>query len=104
MSGRNAHLPLKTGSMCSSAVSDCARPHRRTRQLLKECSQPPEGSQPLHFSSQYACGWAAQFRLLLHRNMLEYWRMPEYNTVRILFTCMFGLTLGSIYWRIGTQR
>ncbi|KAA6418150.1 MAG: ATP-binding cassette transporter [Trebouxia sp. A1-2] len=45
-----------------------------------------------------------QFRLLLLRNSREYWRMPDYNTVRIYFTCLFGLVLGAVYWRIGKQR
>ena len=71
---------------------------------MDECKQPPEGSKPLHFDSQFAVGWVAQFRLLLQRNLLEYWRMPEYNLVRILFTVVFSLTLGSIYWRIGKER
>ena len=75
-----------------------------TRKLIDKCKQPPEGSSPLHFDSKYSCGWTTQLSLLLHRNALEYWRMPEYNTMRILFTCMFGFTLGSIYWRIGTER
>lgn len=28
----------------------------------------------------------------------------QYNTIRMFFTCAFGLVLGSIYWRIGTER
>lgn len=30
--------------------------------------------------------------------------MPDYNTVRIYFTCLFGLVLGAVYWRVGTER
>ena len=45
-----------------------------------------------------------QFWLLLLRNSREYWRMPDYNTVRIYFTCLFGLVLGAVYWRVGTER
>lgn len=66
--------------------------------------QPPEGSQPLQFKSRYSRKLVDQFWLLLLRNSREYWRMPDYNTVRIYFTCLFGLVLGVVYWRIGTQR
>lgn len=84
---------------------DCtAGPSRRTRKLIESCKQPPEGSQPLRFERKFACNRMQQFRLLLLRNAREYWRMPEYNTVRIWFTCLFGFVLGSIYWRIGKQR
>ncbi|KAK9804995.1 hypothetical protein WJX73_009787 [Symbiochloris irregularis] len=78
--------------------------HKANRKLIEECKQPPEGSQPLHFDSQFAVGYMRQFQLLLKRNAAEYWRMPEYNAVRIFFTIVFGLTLGSIYWRIGKER
>lgn len=89
---------------CSDALTGAAHKSRANRKLIEECKQPPEGSQPIHFDSQFAVGYMRQFQLLLKRNGDEYWRMPEYNTVRILFTIVFGLTLGSIYWRIGKQR
>ena len=29
---------------------------------------------------------------------------PAHNNVRLLFTIIFGLVLGAIYWRVGTYR
>lgn len=77
---------------------------RANRKLIEECKQPPEGSKPLHFDSQFAVGYLRQFQLLLKCNADKYWRMPEYNAIRFFFTIVFSLTLGSIYWRIGKER
>ncbi|KAL3152680.1 hypothetical protein ABBQ38_012275 [Trebouxia sp. C0009 RCD-2024] len=77
---------------------------RNNEELVEKLKQPPEGSQPLQFKSRYSRKLVDQFWLLLLRNSREYWRMPDYNTVRIYFTCLFGLVLGVVYWRIGTQR
>ncbi|KAL3156297.1 hypothetical protein ABBQ32_012567 [Trebouxia sp. C0010 RCD-2024] len=77
---------------------------RKNEELVDKLKQPPEGSQPLQFKSRYSRNLVDQFWLLLLRNSREYWRMPDYNTVRIYFTCLFGLVLGAVYWRIGTER
>ena len=77
---------------------------RKTQELVEKLKQPPEDSKPLKFKSRYSRKVMDQFRLLLLRNSREYWRMPDYNTVRIYFTCLFGLVLGAVYWRIGTER
>ena len=45
-----------------------------------------------------------QFRLLMQKQLQQYWRMPTYNSMRLAFTCVFGLVFGSIYWRIGENR
>ena len=72
--------------------------------MVKKLKQAADDSQPLQFKTRYSRNLVDQFRLLLLRNSREYWRMPEYNTVRIYFTCLFGLVLGAVYWRIGEQR
>lgn len=71
---------------------------------MQKLKKPPKDSKPLQFKSRYSRGLVDQFRLLLQRNSREYWRNPDYNTVRIYFTCLFGLVLGAVYWRIGKQR
>ena len=77
---------------------------RTTEELVQKLKQAGQGSQPLHFKARYSQNLLQQFRLLLLRNSREYWRTPDYNTVRIYFTCLFGLVLGAVYWRIGKQR
>ena len=93
---RSLHVKL----ICSIKQVLC----RKTEELVEKLKQPPEGSSPLKFTSRYSRGLIDQFRLLLLRNSREYWRMPDYNTVRVYFTCLFGLVLGAVYWRIGTER
>lgn len=49
---------------------------RRTEQLLVEMAVPPEGSEALHFETQYARGAWAQYLTLLWKNNKVYWRSP----------------------------
>ena len=93
---------MKLLNQLSNKVKSCIC--RDTEELVQKLKQPSEGSQPLAFKTRYSRNLVQQFRLLLLRNSREYWRMPDYNTVRIYFTCLFGLVLGAVYWRIGKQR
>lgn len=65
---------------------------------------PAPDSQPLHFDKRYPRSLVEQFWIILHKNFTLYWRLPDYNAVRIFFTCIFGLLIGSIYWRKGNKR
>lgn len=78
--------------------------YKQTQSLIEELKTPPEGSEPLSFPSKYSRGYMTQLRLLMQRTFTEYWRMPAHNNVRLLFTVIFGLVLGAIYWRVGTYR
>eukprot|EP00891_Asterochloris_glomerata_P003325 jgi/Astpho2/3325/fgenesh1_pm.00054_%23_6_t len=73
--------------------------YKQTQSLIEELKTPPEGSEPLSFPSKYSRGYMTQLRLLMQRTLTEYWRMPAHNNVRLLFTVIFGLVLGAIYWR-----
>ncbi|GAY38373.1 hypothetical protein CUMW_036200 [Citrus unshiu] len=35
---------------------------------------------------------------------LVYWRSPQYNAVRLAFTTVAALILGSVFWEVGSQR
>ena len=72
--------------------------------MVVELQKPKEGSQPLKFDSPYSRTWFQQFRWLLWKNNITYWRLPAYNGVRMFFTVVFGLIVGSIYWRLGEDR
>ena len=56
--------------------------HREYQSVIDEYSSPKEGSQALHFETQYALGIAGQYKLLTWRYMQTYWRLTEYNAVR----------------------
>ena len=55
---------------------------RQYQGLIDEFSSPKEGSQPLHFDTQYAQNAIGQYKLLTWRYMATYWRTTEYNAVR----------------------
>ena len=72
--------------------------------MIEDLKQPKEGTEPLKFSTKYSRNLLSQFRLLMQKQLQQYWRMPAYNSMRLAFTCVFGLVFGSIYWRIGKDR
>ncbi|XP_009614154.1 ABC transporter G family member 31 isoform X1 [Nicotiana tomentosiformis] len=71
---------------------------------IKHLSVPPENSQPLKFTTTYSQGALSQFRICLWKQNLVYWRSPSYNAVRLFFTTLSALILGSIFWDVGSRR
>ncbi|XP_060175555.1 ABC transporter G family member 31 [Lycium barbarum] len=71
---------------------------------IKQLSVPPENSEPLNFTTMYSQGAFSQFRLCLWKQRLVYWRSPSYNAVRLFFTTLSALILGSIFWDVGSRR
>lgn len=72
--------------------------------MIEDLKQPKAGAEPLKFSTKYSRNLLSQFLLLMQKQLQQYWRMPAYNSMRLAFTCVFGLVFGSIYWRIGKDR
>ena len=64
--------------------------HRQNEAEIAELSTAPEGSQPLHFDTVYARSKLTQFRVCLWRNNITWWRSPQYNFTRMLFTTLIG--------------
>lgn len=71
---------------------------------IKHLSVPPENSEPLNFTTTYSQGAVSQFRICLWKQNLVYWRSPSYNAVRLFFTTLSALILGSIFWDVGSKR
>uniref|UniRef100_A0A1S3WXZ0 ABC transporter G family member 31-like n=1 Tax=Nicotiana tabacum TaxID=4097 RepID=A0A1S3WXZ0_TOBAC len=71
---------------------------------IKHLSVPPENSQPLKFTTMYSQGALSQFRICLWKQNLVYWRSPSYNAVRLFFTTLSALILGSVFWDVGSRR
>ncbi|XP_078431904.1 pleiotropic drug resistance 1 [Wolffia australiana] len=78
--------------------------HRRNKELVKELSTPPLGSNDLWFSSEYSQPIWGQFKSCLWKQWWTYWRSPEYNLARFLFTLACALMIGTIFWKIGQKR
>eukprot|EP00198_Chlamydomonas_reinhardtii_P008553 XP_001697890.1 ABC transporter [Chlamydomonas reinhardtii] len=83
------------------ASSDLAKSNEA---FTHAAAQPVPGSQPLAFSSRYAVSMWTQFRLLMHRALVTYWRNPPYNVLRFLVTLGMGIMFGTLYWDRGNKR
>ncbi|XP_074329259.1 ABC transporter G family member 31-like isoform X2 [Apium graveolens] len=77
---------------------------REVEASIKQFSIPPEGSGPLHFDSTYSQNMISQFKICLWKQNLVYFRSPNYNAVRILFTVGSALIIGSVFWDRGSKR
>ncbi|KAG9455141.1 hypothetical protein H6P81_008045 [Aristolochia fimbriata] len=77
---------------------------REVEALIQELSVPPPGSQPLKFATQYSQNSLTQFKICLWKQNLVYWRSPLYNVVRLFFTTLSAVILGTIFWDIGLKR
>ncbi|KAK9185936.1 hypothetical protein WN943_026295 [Citrus x changshan-huyou] len=78
--------------------------YREVESSIKNLSVPPDGSEPLKFASTYSQNWLSQFFICLWKQNLVYWRSPQYNAVRLAFTTVAALILGSVFWEVGSQR
>lgn len=59
------------------------------------------GTMPGEVSGEYATPRATQLRMLLWRHVLHYWRLPDYNGIRLLLTFCFAVFLGTLFFNRG---
>jgi hypothetical protein len=71
---------------------------------IRKYEQPSPGSQPLKFATLYSQNTWSQFEKCLWKQNILYWRNPSYNAIRMFFTILSALLLGSIFWNIGSKR
>ena len=71
---------------------------------IAKLSMPEEGKLPLCFDTRYPQSYAAQYKLLLKRNFVSYYRNSSYNCTRFSFGLILGLLFGSALWNIGQKR
>ncbi|EIE18194.1 putative pleiotropic drug resistance protein 3 [Coccomyxa subellipsoidea C-169] len=76
---------------------------RSNDELVTQLQVPAPDSQPLRFDKRYPRSFLEQFLIIIRKNFTLYWRLPDYNAVRLFFTCIFSLLIGSIYWRKGNK-
>ncbi|KAF8027590.1 hypothetical protein BT93_E0490 [Corymbia citriodora subsp. variegata] len=77
---------------------------KRNKELVKELSTPPPGAKDLYFPTQYSQSSWGQFQSCLWKQWWTYWRSPDYNLVRYIFTLACALLVGTLFWRVGTRR
>ncbi|CAH9121025.1 unnamed protein product [Cuscuta epithymum] len=78
--------------------------YREVEALIESFSVPPANSEPLKFDSIYSQDTFSQFRICLWKQNIVYWRSPAYNAVRIFFTLLSALIIGSVFWDVGSKR
>ncbi|KAK3123186.1 hypothetical protein QOZ80_8AG0625730 [Eleusine coracana subsp. coracana] len=77
--------------------------YQRNKALIKELSQPAQGSCDLHFPRKYSRSPFTQCMACLWKQNQSYWRNPPYNTVRFVFTTIIALLLGTVFWDLGRK-
>ena len=77
---------------------------RENEELIAKLSAPREGSRDLYFKHAYPQSQLRQLGLLLQKDLITYWRSPNYNAVRFVFTVILALIIGAIYWGLGARR
>jgi ABC-type multidrug transport system ATPase subunit len=78
--------------------------YRRNKELVKELSKPAPESQDLSFPTEFSQPLFQQLMCTLWKQHLTYWRSPNYNLVRLVFTISTGLVFGSLFWNVGPNR
>ncbi|KAF3328503.1 pleiotropic drug resistance protein 1-like protein [Carex littledalei] len=76
----------------------------RNKVLITELSTPPPGSKDLYFPTKYSQSFLTQCLACLWKQHNSYWRNPAYNAVRIIFTTVIALIIGTIFWKLGSKR
>lgn len=76
---------------------------RQNEILIEELSKPAAGSKDLHFDSEFAQPFVVQALACLWKQHCSYWRNPQYNVVRLLFTLACALLFGTIFWKMGRK-
>ncbi|KAK9054719.1 hypothetical protein SSX86_025798 [Deinandra increscens subsp. villosa] len=78
--------------------------HQNNKDLVMTLSTPPPGATDLHFGTQYSQSLWGQFKSCIWKMWLSYWRNPDYNLVRNIFTLIASLLIGITFWKIGEKR
>ncbi|CAH2064224.1 unnamed protein product [Thlaspi arvense] len=72
-------------------------------ELVKQSSEPDSGSSDLQFKRTFAQSWYGQFKSILWKMSLSYWRSPSYNLMRLIHTLISSLIFGALFWKQGQK-
>ncbi|KAM7501809.1 hypothetical protein LguiB_000713 [Lonicera macranthoides] len=77
---------------------------RDVEAYIERMSVPPAGFEPLKFASVYSQKTMFQFKTCFWKQNIVYWRSPPYNAVRLFFTTLSALIIGSVFWNVSSRR
>ncbi|KAJ7530183.1 hypothetical protein O6H91_15G083600 [Diphasiastrum complanatum] len=72
--------------------------------LFNTLKQPSPSAKDLRFPTRFSQPFFQQFLSCLWKHNLTYWRSPEYNCARLVFTVLSALLFGSIFWQFGQMK
>ncbi|KAK4277139.1 hypothetical protein QN277_015181 [Acacia crassicarpa] len=78
--------------------------YRKNKDMIRELSIAPPGSSDMFFPTKYSQSFFSQCKACIWKQHLSYWRNPPYAAVRLFFTTVIALLLGTIFWDIGSKR
>ncbi|XP_051142945.1 ABC transporter G family member 31-like isoform X2 [Andrographis paniculata] len=87
-----------------SVIYANSQQYRDVEASIQRLSIPPENSKPLKFSTTYARSTLSQFKICFWKQNIIYWRKPEYNGIKMLFTAFGAIIIGTIFWDVGSKR
>ncbi|XP_051131702.1 ABC transporter G family member 31 [Andrographis paniculata] len=103
-------LEVSTPAMEEKIHQDLAAVYRNSNQYrdveasIERHSVPPENTEPLRFTTTFCRNTWSQLGICLWKQNIIYWRSPAYNAVRLFFTTLSGLIIGSVFWDAGSRR
>ncbi|MCO5572637.1 hypothetical protein L7F22_026395 [Adiantum nelumboides] len=103
-------LEITSPSAETTTKADFAAIYRKSKQfvkneaLVKGLSVPGQKSKDLTFDTVYAQSFVGQTKCCLWKQHLAYWRSPEYNCNRMLFTLIIALVIGTVFWDAGLKQ
>ncbi|CAL9023392.1 unnamed protein product [Prunus brigantina] len=77
--------------------------YRRNKSLIEELSTPAPGSKDLYFPTRYPQSFFTQCKACLWKQHWSYWHNPEYNAIRLIYTTIVALLLGTMFWNLGSK-
>ncbi|XP_021831297.1 pleiotropic drug resistance protein 1-like [Prunus avium] len=77
--------------------------YRRNKSLIEELSTPAPGSKDLYFPTRYPQSFFTQCKVCLWKQHWSYWHNPEYNAIRLIYTTVVALLLGTMFWNLGSK-
>ncbi|XP_043722733.1 ABC transporter G family member 42-like [Telopea speciosissima] len=78
--------------------------YQRNKALVKDLTAPAPAAKDIYFPTKYSQSTWEQFKSCLWKQWWTYWRSPDYNLVRFIFTFACALMIGTIFWKVGSKR
>ncbi|KAL8171705.1 LOW QUALITY PROTEIN: hypothetical protein V2J09_023509 [Rumex salicifolius] len=75
----------------------------RNKILIQETNTTKANNKECDVSSKYSQSYKTQFAACLWKQHWSYWRYPQYTTLRLLFTAVLALLLGSVFWDLNSN-